>query len=68
MQEWFEGPPDEELLKHKTNLLQNNYKEVVQTEKGSEQAQEILADVLGVENSYYPDFIADCSLKVQDDL
>ncbi len=68
LQEWFEGPPDEELLKHKTNLLQNNYKEVVQTEKGSEQAQEILADVLGVENSYYPDFIADCSLKVQDDL
>ena len=68
LQEWFEGPPDEELLKHKTNLLQNNYKEVVQTEKGSEQAQEILADVLGVENSHYPDFIADCSLKVQDDL
>ena len=66
--DWFEAPPDEDLLNYKEKLLKKNYKTVVRAVPESEAGQEVLSEIFELKNTHYPDKIADCSLKVQDDL
>jgi len=67
-EKWLNRKIGEDLKRHKKNLLDNSYSEVVATTSGSNTAQNILNETFKVTKQIYPDLIADMSLQVQDDL
>jgi len=66
--EWFQGPPNKNLIDYKRGLLENKYNTVVRAIEGSEKGQKLVAEHLNVKQPKYQDPIADASLMVQDDL
>ena len=66
-QDWFDTSIDDELKKHKKELLDNSYSTVVRATSCSLEAQELLSKHLESSNSY-KDPIASMSLCVPDDL
>jgi len=67
-EEWLNRKIGDSLFKHKKDLLDNNYQEVVAVTQSSLEAQNILKEYLKVDKRQYPDLIADMSLVIQDDL
>lgn len=67
-EEWLNREIGPELLRHKKQLLDNNYNDVVAVTSSSLNAQLILNEYFKVDKNNYPDLIADMSLLIQDDL
>ena len=67
IEDWFDVSIDEELRKHKENLLNNSYETVVRATNCSLEAQELLTKHIQ-SNNLYKDPIASMSLSVPDDL
>ena len=67
-EEWLNRKIGDSLFKHKKDLLDNNYQEVIAVTQSSLEAQNMLEEYLRVDKREYPDLIADMSLVIQDDL
>ena len=67
IEDWFDVSIDEELRKHKEDLLNNSYETVVRATNCSLEAQELLTKHIQ-SNNLYKDPIASMSLSVPDDL
>ena len=66
--QWLDRKISKELLEHKKNLFKKNYNEVVASTDNSIKAQKHLSKFFEVNNTNYPDLIAEMSLNIQDDL
>jgi len=66
--QWLDRKISNDLFKHKKNLFESNYNKVVATTEDSKEAQKFLGMFFGIDDSDYPDLIAEMSLNIQDDL
>ena len=66
--QWLDRKISNDLFKHKKNLFESNYNKVVATTEDSKEAQKFLGTFFGIDDSDYPDLIAEMSLNIQDDL
>ena len=66
--QWLDREISNDLFKHKKNLFKSNYNKVVATTEDSKEAQKFLGAFFGIDDSDYPDLIAEMSLNIQDDL
>jgi hypothetical protein len=66
--QWLDREISNDLFQHKKNLFESNYNKVVATTEDSEEAQKFLGTFFGIDDSDYPDLIAEMSLNIQDDL
>ena len=65
---WLNRKIGGSLHKHKKQLLDNRYHDVIAVTSSSSDAQNILKEHFKIEKRQYPDLIADMSLLIQDDL
>lgn len=65
---WLNRKIGGSLHKHKKQLLDNKYHDVIAVTSSSSEAQNILKEHFKIEKRQYPDLIADMSLLIQDDL
>ena len=66
--QWLDRKISKELFEHKKNLFKKNYNKVVASTDNSIEAQKHLSKFFKVNNTNYPDLIAEMSLNIQDDL
>ena len=66
--QWLDRKISKELLEHKKNLFKKNYNEVVASTDNSIEAQKHLSKFFEINDTNYPDLIAEMSLNIQDDL
>ena len=66
--QWLDREIGNDLFDHKKDLLESNYDKVVASTEDSIEAQRFLGTFFGINDTGYPDLIAELSLNIQDDL